>query len=133
MGSPTMNFAGSKPLSFKAAGAILANRLLKLTAENTVDLATAITDNIIGVSLNAAAAGEYVDVLTTPGAKAKVTASAAIAVGAQVMPAAGAAGKCATAAGATAKSCGIALTAAAADGEVIEVLLRFSVNTPANV
>lgn len=132
MGSPTNNLAGAKPQTFKAGAAITANRLLKLTAENTVEHATAITDDIIGVSTKTVASGEYVDVLTTPGAKHKVTAGAAIAVGAQVMPQAAGAGKCATAAGATAKSVGIALTAAAADGEEIEVLLRFGVNGPAN-
>ncbi len=41
-------------------------------------------------------------------------------------------GKCVTAAGATAVSCGIALEAALADGDIISVLLHPGVRSPAN-
>jgi hypothetical protein len=56
--------------------------------------------------------------------KVKVVASDVIALGAQVMPTHAGGGKVVTAAGATAKSVGVALTASGADGDIIEVLLH---------
>lgn len=116
------NLAGISPLPLVAGGAILQHRLVALSAANTVTATSAITDLAIGVSTAAAAAaGDQVPVQF--GGVARITASAAISAGAQVMPTASGAGKCVTAAGATAKSVGVALEAAAADGDVIAVLL----------
>lgn len=117
--------------SFLAGAAIEPNRALKLSAANTVIHTTAITDSVIGFSLNKVASGAYVDVLTLPGAKGKARAGAAISLGAQVMPEGSGDGDVITAAGATAISCGIALQAAA-DGETFEVLFRPGINAPAS-
>jgi hypothetical protein len=117
------NQLGVSPISFKAGAAIGINRAVILdSASNTVIAASAITDLVIGIALEAAAAaGDLVPVQVF--GKAKVVASAAIAVGAQLMPTGSGSGKVATAAGATAKSMGVALQAAGADGDVIEALL----------
>lgn len=132
MAGQTLNFMGTKPFTMKAGGAITANRAVMLDANGDVVVTTAITDKVIGIALQTVASGEDVEILTVNGVKAKVTTSAAVAIGADVMPTAAGAGKCATAAGATAKSFGIALYASAADGEVIEVLTRFGANGIAN-
>lgn len=131
MAAQTANYGGIQ--SFVAGAAITANRLVKLdSTAGQVIVTTAITEQVVGIALDTVASGELVSVLTMSGAKGKVTASAAISLGAEVMPTASGAGKCATAAGATAVSCGIALSAAGADGDIIEVLLRPSVKSPAN-
>ncbi len=117
------NQQGVNPISFKAGAAIGINRMVKLdSTAGRVVVCSAITDLAIGVALNsAAAAGESVSVQTY--GKAKVVASDAISLGAQLMPTASGAGKVVTAAGATAKSCGVALQASGADGDTIEALL----------
>lgn len=132
MAGQANNYAGAKPQTFKAGGAITANRAVKLDSNGDVVVTTAITDKVVGIALETKASGEYVDVITVNGVKQKVTASAAVTIGDDVMPTASGSGKCSTAAGATAKSFGIALSAAAADGEIIEVLTRFGVNGVAN-
>lgn len=107
--------------TFKAAGDLSAKQyhLVELTAAQTVSACDAITDVAIGVlqnDPNAAGQPAEVAILGT----AKVVAGAAIAAGARVAPTA--AGKAQTAV-ATQYPCGIALDAAAADGDVIEILL----------
>lgn len=127
------NFLGVSPINFKAGAAIGINRLVKLdTTTNQVVVTSAITDLAIGVALEAATAvGDNVPVQIF--GKAKVVASAAVTLGDQLMPTAAASGKVSTAAGATAKSIGVALQAAGADGDVIECLLSTpNVNGVAN-
>lgn len=124
MAGQKTNLQGVAPITLKAAGTVPAYRTLKLDTNGDVVVTTAITEDVIGVSLKAAASGEYVEVQTA--GIAKVTASAAISIAGQVMP--GASGKVAASSGATSKSIGIALTASAADLETIEVLLRLGVN-----
>lgn len=124
------NYAGSVPVSFVAGGAITRNAALKMSS-GTVVVTTAITDHVIGVAQQDAASGEQVPVLTSPGTVVTMVASAAILIDAMLMP--GAAGKVATAAGATALTCGQALEAAAADGNLIRVLFRPGVKSAANV
>lgn len=117
------NLAGVSPLPFKAGGAILQHRLVAPdTTAGRVVATSAITDLAIGASTVAAAAAEDPVTVQFVGV-ARLTASAAIALNAQVMPTAAGAGKISTAAGPTAKSCGVALEAALADGDVIAVLL----------
>jgi hypothetical protein len=125
-----INYAGAAPITLKAGGAITANRALKLDANGDVIVTTAITEDVIGVALQTVASGEYVEIMTVNGALVKLTTSAAVAIGAQLMP--GASGKVATAAGATAKSFAQALTASSADGEHVMAVLRISLNGPAN-
>lgn len=108
-------------ISKKAAGDLSAKQYLfmKMSADNTVDTCAAITDVAVGVLQNdPSAAGKpaTVAVLGTT----KVVAGGAIAVGDLVAPTA--AGKAQTAAS-TQYPRGVALEAAAADGDVIEILL----------
>lgn len=131
MASLTSNMQGISPLGFKAGGTIVKNRLVKLdSTAGQVIACTAITDVPVGVALEAASSGDTVAVQTQ--GVAMVVASGVVALGAQVMPTASGAGKCITAAGATAQSVGVALAAAAADLDEIPVLLRIGVNGPAN-
>lgn len=132
MTAAVANDFGIASYAMKAGEAITANRALKLdSAEHVVLHSTAITDVIVGYSLNTCAINEMVEV-APPGRIVKVACSAGVTLGAQVMPTASGAGKVMTAAGATAKSCGVALTTSTADGEVIEVLSTLCVNGIAN-
>lgn len=132
MAGQTLNYMGTRPFTLKAGAAVTANRAVKLDANGDVIHTTAITDKVVGISLQTVASGEDVELLTVNGVKAKATASAAVSIGDDVMPTASGAGKCSTASGPTAKSFGIALSAAAADGEIIEVLTRYGANGVAN-
>lgn len=125
-------FAGAGLSSFIAGAAITRGRALKLSAANTVIHTTAITDQVIGWAQTDADSGAQVPVATLSGQVVTATASAAVAAGAEVMPTAAGAGKVMTSAGATAISCGIAISAAGADGDLFDVLLRPSVKSPAN-
>jgi len=124
------NYAGISPLPWKAGAAVTQYRAVKLdTTQDQVIHTTANTEICVGAALTDAASGAEVAVQWA--GVAKMMASAAISLGAQVQ--AGASGKVATASGATAVSIGIALAAAAADGDIIPVLLRIpNVNGPAN-
>lgn len=124
------NLQGVSPMSFIAGGTIVANRLVELSAANTVTATDAITDLPVGVALIGGSTGDLIPVQFA--GKAKISASAAVSVGAQVMPTASAAGQCSTSSGATARTIGQALTAAGADGDIIEVQLMLSGNGAAN-
>jgi hypothetical protein len=125
------NLAGVSPIPFVAGGAIEINRFVKLdSTAGRVVAATAPTEAVVGVSLSDAdAAGDQVSVQIA--GVARVVASGAVSLGDEVEVGAG--GKVTTAGGATALSVGVALSAASADGEVIEVLLAVpGVKRPAN-
>lgn len=128
----TTNMQGVSPAGYIAGGTIAQYRAVKLdSTAGQVVAASAIADVAVGASLQSASSGETVPVQSF--GKAKLTASDAISLGAQVMVTASGAGKISTAAGATAQSIGIALEAAGADGDIIEVLLQVPpVNGPAN-
>lgn len=129
----TYNTLGVSPQSFIAGAAISQYRAVKLdSTEGQVIASAAIADLTIGASMEAAtASGQLIPVQQF--GKVKLTASAAISLGDQVMVTAAGAGKISTAAGATAKSIGVALQAAGADGDIIEVQLSApNVNGPAN-
>lgn len=107
--------------SFTTAGAITRFARVILGSGGTVTVAGA-SDKDIGTARDATASGENVTVtLLNKSGSAKHVASAAIAAGAEVEAAAS--GKIATKASGTA--IGYALEAAAADGDIIEVL-RFA-------
>lgn len=126
------NYSGTNPVSFKAGEAITVGRALKLdSTEGQVLHSTAITDAVIGVALETVASGEMVSVLPA-GPIVKMVPSAAVALGAQVMPTGSGAGKVSTAAGATARSIGVAITEAGAADELFEVMLLSSLNSAAN-
>ncbi len=127
------NTRGVSPDSMKAgSGGVLQYRAVALdSTEGQVVATSAITDIAYGASMTSGSAGDQI--LIQRYGKAKLTASAAISIGAQVMPTASGSGKVMTAAGATAKSLGVALQAAGADGDIIEVELATpNVNGPAN-
>ena len=119
------NYETSNVISRIAGGTIAARRLVKLdTTAGQVVACSAITDVAIGVSLHSASSGQTVEIQTS--GVAEIEASDAVALGAEVMPTAAGAGKCVTAAGATARSCGLAETISSADGEFI----RARINLP---
>lgn len=126
------NPLGVSLISFIAGGSIEKDRAVKLdSTANQVIASTAITDVIIGFATHSASSGESVAVQTF--GKAKAVISASVALNAQLMPTASGAGKVSTAAGATAKSCAIALQVGNNDGETIEVLITgLRLNGPAN-
>jgi hypothetical protein len=105
----------------KAAGDLSAKQYLfmKLSAAQTVDTCSAVTDKSVGVLQNDPSAAGQVAVVAVAGTT-KVIAGAAIAAGALVGPTA--AGKAQTAV-ATQYARGVALEAAGADGDIIEILL----------
>ena len=123
MTTATSNLESSN-LNTKIAGeAMEANRLVKGgTVEGEVLLATATTDIAIGVTRHKAAIGESVEIQT--GGEAKIyTTAVALALNAQVMPGPG--GAVLLAAGATARSVGIVMTATGGTlGELATVRLN---------
>ncbi len=126
------NFAGTAPISMTAGGAITRNALVVLNASGQVVVTSAIPDRVFGVALRGAASGEQVPVLVASGVLVSLVANAAITAGAELMPAASGAGNVATVAGVTAISCGQALSAAAALGDVIQAVLRPMLRSPVN-
>lgn len=131
--SPTKNYIATHVIEMEAEAAIVVRRLVKLgTAPGQVIHTAAITDVVVGVSLNSCDAGERVQIQTSGIAEVEVGES--VAYLAQVMPIGTGAGKAATAAGATAKSCGLAAGVDAANsGETQKVWLSpINVNGPAN-
>jgi hypothetical protein len=125
------NYAGTLAVSMPAGGTITRNALLILNASGQVIVSTAITDVIFGVAQQDAVLGDQVPVLTAHGVLVTLVASAAIAIGAQVMP--GASGRAATVAGVTAITCAQAISAAAANGDLFFAKLTPGVRSPANV
>lgn len=109
-------FKPGQGVTFTASAAVTGGRLVEVTGNRTVGPAAADSAKVVGVAGFDAAIGESVTVYA--GGVQRPTASGAIAVGAKVMAAA--AGKIATI-GAGANPLGIALVAAAADGDVIDV------------
>ena len=114
------NTLGTSPHSLKATATVNANRFCKLdtAAVNSTLQCAAGTDLALGVSLKSAAVGESVELQHI--GKAKVTAGAAIAAGAQV--ASDASGRAVTVATGNVSN-GIAAYAAGAAGDIIEVFL----------
>jgi hypothetical protein len=117
------NTSNTVIVPFTAGGTIAINRVVVLdTTAGQVLAASAIAGVAIGVAIGPAVAGEGVAVQVN--GIAKITASAAITLGAEVMATASGAGKVSTASGATARAIGVALETVANDGEVVSVLLR---------
>lgn len=116
------NNLGVALLPFKAGGSIGQNRLVKLdSTAGQVVVTSAITDAAVGVATVSASSGDLVSVQCV--GVAKLVASGAVSLGDEVMPTASGSGKVVTSSGATARSIGVALEAAGADGDVIAVLL----------
>lgn len=118
------------PKSFTAGASLTVNRLVKAGASTLTVTTAGAGEKAIGVAIQTAASGDPVGVEVTPGAIVKCVASAAINLGAAVMASAGGKVVTATAASTTLPTdgtrinvFGIALRAAGADGDVIEVLI----------
>lgn len=127
----TYQLLGTSPISFIAGGSITKDTLVKMdTTAGQVVVTTAITDMAIGAALKTVSSGEIVPVQIF--GVAKLTAKAAITTNVEVMPDGAGGGKVAASSGATARSIGVALEAAGADGDVISVLLTMCPKGPAN-
>lgn len=112
-------FKPGQAVTFKASAAVIGGRLVAITGDRTVGPAGADSAAVVGVAGFDAAIGEDVTVFTRAGGVQSLTASGAIAAGAKVSSAA--AGKIQTI-GSTTNPIGLALAAAAADNDVIDVL-----------
>lgn len=123
------NDAGVEPIGFLAGAAVTRRRFVKISAAMTVINTVAATDPAVGVALESASAAGVSVPVASYGIR-QVEAGAAIAAGAQVTS--DASGRAATvAAGNT--SYGYAITAAAAAGEMVMVMLGLpNVNGPVN-
>jgi hypothetical protein len=106
-------------VTFSASADVIGGRLVIASGAKTVAPATADAANVVGVAGFDAKSGDQVTVYTRPTGVHALVAAGAIAAGAQV--AAGAAGKVVTI-GESENPVGIALEAAAADNDVIDVL-----------
>jgi len=94
---------------------------VELSAANTVTIANAITDNVIGVLQNNPTSGQSAEVVAF--GRSKVSADAAIAVGAQISTSVD--GQAQTAVG-TQHVCGMALEAASAAGEIVSMFVNIA-------
>lgn len=112
-------FAGSEPITRIASADIVGGRLVSVSGANTIANSGADAATVIGVAGDDALTGASVTVYPRPAGVHPLVASGAIAAGAKVISAS--AGKVATI-GAGANPIGIALEAAAADLDVIDVL-----------
>ncbi|MGO4488160.1 capsid cement protein [Microbacterium sp. 2RAF4] len=106
-------------VTFTASADVTGGRLVSLTGAYSVGPAGADSAAVVGVAGFDAKSGESVTVYTRAGGVQRLTASGAIAAAAKVSSAA--AGKIQTI-GSTTNPIGLALQAAAADGDVIDVL-----------
>jgi hypothetical protein len=112
-------FKPGQAVTFTASADVTGGRLVAITGNRTVGPAGADSAAVVGVAGFDAKAGERVTVFTRAGGVQQLTASGAIAAGVKVSSAA--AGKIQTL-GTTANPIGLALEAAAADNDVIDVL-----------
>jgi predicted RecA/RadA family phage recombinase len=112
-------FKPGQAITLAASAAITGGQLVVASGSGTVAPAGADAANVIGVAGFDVATGEHVTVYT--GGVQRLIASAAIAAGAQVISAVG--GEIATR-GAGTNPIGVALTAAAADQDVIDVFVN---------
>lgn len=117
----------SNIITSETAGAAVAAFRVLQNSSGKVIVATAATQLPIGVSQETTADADLDKLPVTRLGRVKLTASAAIAKGVRVMATTG--GKIATfSSGAGVFACGITLEAAAADGDVIDVLFIPSLN-----
>lgn len=115
----TPRFKPGEAVTFRASADVTEGRLVALTGPYAVGPAGADSAAVVGVAAATVVAGEAVTVYTRAGGVQKLVASGAIAAAAKVSSAA--AGKIQTL-GSTTNPIGLALQAATADGDVIDVL-----------
>ncbi|PRI10924.1 DUF2190 family protein [Leucobacter massiliensis] len=112
-------FKPGQSVTFTASADVTGGRLVEVTGNRSVGPAGADSASVVGVAGFDAKAGERVTVFTRAGGVQQLTASGPIAAGDKVSSAA--AGKAQTL-GTTENPIGLALEAAAADNDVIDVL-----------
>lgn len=112
-------FNPGQAVTFTASAGVTGGRLVDVTGNRTVGPAGADVADVVGVAGYDALTGEAVTVFCRPAGVQRLVANGAIAAGAKVISATG--GKVATI-GAGVNPIGIALQAAAADNDVIDVL-----------
>lgn len=112
-------FLPGEAVTFTASADVIGGRLVAVSGDRAVAPAAADSATVVGVAGFDAKAGELVTVYTRAGGVQRLTASGAIAAGAKVASAA--AGKAQTI-GSLTNAIGIALEAAAATDDVIDVL-----------
>lgn len=109
--------------TFITGAAVSAKRLLKLSSGEVVHNTVTATDDPIGVSQYAAADGDALAVrFINDDGTFEITAAGAITAGAEVYAADDGKVQALPAAAATYRKIGIALEAATADGDIIEIL-----------
>jgi hypothetical protein len=116
--------AGKKPRTYTVgATAAVGGQLAELTTAETVIPSTGATSDVVGVFAHDAAIGALVTVWPLAGVTHEITASAAVAVGDNLAPAA--AGKAAPiGAGTFGQLVGVATTVAAGDGVKFQMVGR---------
>lgn len=112
-------FKPGQAVTFTASADVTGGRLVEVTGNRTVGPAAADAADVVGVAGFDAKSGETVTVYTRAGGVHALVANGAIAAGVKVSAAA--AGKIQTL-GATTNPVGLALEAASADNDVIDVL-----------
>lgn len=112
-------FKPGAAVTFTTTADVTGGRLVDLTGNNTIGPAGADVADVVGVAGFDVLSGEKVTVYCRPTGVHRLVANGAIAAGAKVISATG--GKIATI-GAGTNPIGIALEAAAADNDVIDVL-----------
>ena len=112
-------FTAGKAVTFNTSAAVVGGRLVAVTGDLTVGPAGADSAAVVGVASVDTIVGDAVTVYTRPSGVQRLVASGAIAAGVKVISAT--AGKVATISTGT-NPIGIALEAAAADLDVIDVL-----------
>jgi hypothetical protein len=114
-------FSPGTAITFSASADVTGGRLVSASGAKTVAPATLDSAVVVGVAGYDVKSGEPVTVYTRPTGVHALVAGGAIAAGAQVV--AGATGKVVTI-GSNVNPVGIALEAAAADNDVIDVLFK---------
>jgi hypothetical protein len=127
------SYSDTDIIHMKAGATVAAHRAVKLSAADTVIHCVDITDLCVGVALIGGSTGDFISIQYR--GIAKMEAAEAITVNAEVMVQDAANdGSIAPAAGATARSIGVALEPATnGDGDIISVLLNLpNVKQPPN-
>ena len=119
---------GIKTLTAQAGAAVPIYRFVQLQSDGKYDVTGSADIRADGVSAEAAAADLDIFAMAELQGKMKVEASAAISVGDLVAATTAGKAKTAASAGAATYVCGVALTAAAADEEIIVVQLHLFKN-----
>jgi len=111
------------PITLATSAAVSAKRLVKLSTGTAIHNTATATDDPVGVACYAAASGDDVAIrlLTEPGTF-EMVAAGAISLGADVYAAADGEIQAVPTAAGTYRKIGIAMEAATADGDFIEVL-----------